>query len=557
MNDKDLIFSLEEKLDKEFSNHPLMKGEFLKEYIRLSGILSYRLACEGSIPVDYIQIFYAIFNNLHNFNEIDFENVFPEFVEEGMNDFNHLLQCASLHLTFPQLHKKILKINCNNGFYFVDYVSDEAKKIEVQDSILTNVSLPGVGRVIIGNKEVAAYFFDKINKNEKIDLYDILDYLKEISLGYKDSFIEQPLIQDEGYQEIGFSSKDEFLKIRSALIAVANVVNFGFYICHRIYLKDQSDTCIQNYMFDNFSVMILNKNYFDEIILRLSGVSFEDLKCFKRYYYYSPSSVVRKKIDREFLPPVYEVGDDVYFSSALLPMLLSTRNLLIKLQESDEGTFEKQLFDEQISKRFEPTLVERAERYFLEAGCVVKKEIPYSGGSFDMIVFSPKDNIVLTIQAKATLYPESARSVDRLVDRLTNKKDGAINQILKFDNFPSEYKFEIFIREFPELDVNNKPLHLRSVLTNSSFGSYKSWSEIYKNKIIPLNCNILKNTLGKGRSLENLNFEVDMYIKELVERHEVTWDEIDFKLKSFQMRQVRFQTKECAKELHNLGIQGG
>lgn len=557
MNDKDLIFSLEEKLDKEFSDHPLMKGEFLKEYIRLSGILSYRLACEGSIPVDCVQIFYAIFNNLHNFNEVDFGSVFPAFVGEGANDFNYLLQCASLHLTFPQLHKKILKINGDNGLYFVDYVNDEAKNIEVQDSILTNASLPGVGGIHVGNKEISAYFIDKINNNENINLYDIFDYLKEISLSYKDSFIEQPLIQDEGYQEIGFSSKDAFLKIRSALIAVANVVNFGFYICHCIYLRDQSDTYIQNYMFDNFSVINLNQNYFDEIILKLSGVGFEDLKCFKKYFYYSPRYAARKKIDREFLPPVYEVGDNVYFSSALLPMLLSTRNLLIKLQESDEGTFEKQLFDEQISKRFEPTLVERAEKYFLEAGCVVKKEIPYNGGSFDMIIFSPKDNIVLTVQAKATLYPESARSVDRLVDRLTNKKDGAVSQVLKFDNFSSEYKFEIFNREFPGLDLNNKPLHLRSILTNSSFGSYKSWSEIYKNKIIPINCNILNNTLGKGKSLGSLSFEVDMYIKGLVERHEVIWDEIDFKLKSFQMKQVRFQTKDCAKELHNLGIQGG
>lgn len=557
MIDKELILNLEEKLDKEFEKNPLKKGNFIKEYIRLSGHSSYELSCKGSIQPDSVQLFYAIFNNLHNFNEISVQNAFSEFLNENANDYKNFIQCASLHITFPQLHREILKINNDNGLYFVDYVSEEAKNIEVQDSILTNVSLPNVGKFSLGNKEIAEYFINKINNNERIDLYEIIDYLKEIFSKYQEIFLEQSLIQDEGYQEIGFSSKNDFLKIRSALIAVANIINYGFYICNRIHSKNKNDNYIQDYMFNNFSVVILDKKYFDDFIINLSGVSFNDLKCFKKYFYHSLSSAASKKFDREFLPPVYEVGNNIYFSAALLPMLLSTRNLLIKLQESPEGSAEKQLFNEKISKRFEPALVDRAEKYFLEQGYIVKKEIPYPGGSFDMIVFSAEENILLTIQAKATLYPESARSVDRLVDRLINKKDGAVSQILKFDNFPSKHKFEIFNKEFSELDSNNPPLHLRAILTNSSFGSYKSWSEIYKNKIIPLNCNILKNALNKCKSLKNLNTEVDIYIKNLVELHEVSWDEICFNLKSFQMKQVRFQTKQHIQKLHELGIQGG
>lgn len=215
---------------------------------------------------------------------------------------------------------------------------------------------------------------------------------------------------------------------------------------------------------------------------------------------------------------------------SVVPMLLGTRNLLISIQ-NNKAKNALYKYDENISHMFEPMLLATAQSYFEKAGFRVRIDKRTKNGQIDMLVYCAQSNTVLTIQAKATLPPESARMVDRLEQRIIE----GIEQTLDFDWFDLEYKNAIFSACFDGIQSN--PNHIRGILVNSSFGSINSWRKIEETSILTINIDILRHVLAECKVLGEFGAVIESYVRNLVEVARPVLTEKTFKLSNHTIHQ--------------------
>jgi hypothetical protein len=271
------------------------------------------------------------------------------------------------------------------------------------------------------------------------------------------------------------------------------------------------------------------------LVQALTGVSESDYDKFSEFFFCGEEK--NSNLSLKFMPPFWIVSDDIYFCPALVPALLGTRNLLISiLIDDDKNT--KYSYDSLISHLFEPELLKRAQRHFESNGFCTDIESDYTGGEIDLLVFCKKSNTVMTVQAKATLYPESARMVRRLDDRIRE----AVDQTNRFDLLELEEKNKLFKKSFPGMDESAQINHIRAVLTNSSFGSTFSWQLLENKNIAPINCNLLKNVLPCCDTLTELPEKIEEFIYRIKSEIEITEEKKVFDLPGHTIYQRHVET---------------
>ncbi|HAW62032.1 MAG TPA: hypothetical protein DCX26_06870 [Pseudomonas sp.] len=271
------------------------------------------------------------------------------------------------------------------------------------------------------------------------------------------------------------------------------------------------------------------------LVQKLTGVAESDYDKFSEFFFCGEGK--NGSLSLKFMPPFWSISDDVYFCPALVPTLLGTRNLLISiLIDDDKNT--KYNYDGLISHFFEPELLRRAQRHFESNGFYTYLECDFTGGEIDLLVFCNKSNTVMTVQAKATLYPESARMVRRLDDRIRE----AVEQTKRFDKLEPKEKTSLFKKSFLSLDDSAQINHIRAVLTNSSFGSTFSWQLLESNKITPINCNLLKNVLPCCNVLTELPEQIEAFIAKIKSEIEITEEQKVFSLPGHTIYQRHVET---------------
>lgn len=191
-----------------------------------------------------------------------------------------------------------------------------------------------------------------------------------------------------------------------------------------------------------------------------------------------------------------------------------------------------------ISNLFEPELLKRAAKHFESNGLSTRLERNFEGGEIDLLVYCKNSHTILTIQAKATLYPESARMAKRLDDRITE----AVEQTVRFDNLNKQSKDKLFEKAFPDINNTESAHHLRGVLTNSGFGTTASWQLLKNNDITPINCNILRNVLPECNSLLKLPEKTHQYINKLKSEIKIIESQKIFELPDHTIHQRHLET---------------
>lgn len=533
--DTSYIKKIEDLVDQEFDRNEVLDMPFCKVYSFMCELLTFNLVENKTLDHSLLNPYYYILAKLKNFQPLSLQECFDSAREMERSDWLALHHCAILNIVFPQIHRGLYEIKPDgDNSSLIQYSSETAAALECRDVVLTNLSLP----VIVSKRKPSDDFIPSIRKYlEKKGRLEPWRFESEIRRNYSDNGLhheEAEFVPSHVYLKLGFSNERVFGLIRRALMALGEVY-ISSAIIARVVLGDGAE-------FDGHRVGLAMERMkvqdLIELVKKICGACDADIENFLTFF---QGCAKNNKMSNSFMPPFWLLGDYYYFMPGLLPTVLGQRNLLIGIQNDSEKK-KRYNFDGEISQHFEPTLIARAKNLFERGGLEAKSELTFDKYSVDLAVFCKRSNCLLTIQAKATLTPENARMVDRLDGRVRE----AVQQIQVLDEHGEEAQSKIFGKWFPGNSISGQG-HLRAVLVNSSFGSFKSWQLMEDVGVLPLNPYILSRLDFKAITLAELPAAVWAIIDEVERSSEPVLTEKNFAVGSHQIKQQHYELSGLAR----------
>ena len=517
--------TLEAQIDKLFDENPILKLPFPHIYNFFCQIVMRQFLDDKEIPHSTIIPFTFVFEKVKDFSPQTLESCTESAYIIQREDFRDLFACANLNIVFPFIHSGIYNFSRKDEqTSLIDYFDKATEDHELHEIMLTQLSLPSITRLQRSPKTIFKKILSNLKHEKTFDPEDYLEYISSMYSESQDAFVEAEIIPESFYTHIGFSSSEEFKKIRIAFICLGQTyIDVSIVTDKYLTANALHDTSSGKYIWQGLAMAKIKHHKLRSLIQHLTSVSNADYDKFYEFFFCGAGK--NSNLSNKFMPPFWHIEDDIYYFPAIVPTLLSARNVVIAIQ-NDKQKNKKYSYDSMISKLFEPELLKRAARHFESVELITCSEVIYKGGEIDLLVYCQKSHTILTIQAKATLYPESARMAKRLDGRVFE----AVDQTVRFDSLDKSSRDKVFMRALPDIVNIESVQHLRGVLTNSGFGTTASWQLLKNNDIIPLNCNILKNTLPKCSSLKELPEKVDKYIGALKDKFKVVAEQKIFRL---------------------------
>jgi len=526
---------IERLVDEHFAADPALQLPFCTLYHFMCQVLTQTILRAGTLETGMVNPFYYILENVRDFSPMSLEESFDSIAKTEQIGMLPLIQCATLHIVFPQIHRGLYTITADGeNASRIHYSSERAASLERRDVLLTNLSLP----FVVPKKKASAEFLQaavrRLNRGERLTPSRALNEIRTVYAEDGLLYREDALVPDEVFVQLGFSSAIAFRQIRRAFVALAQVYLNATRLVDRFLEERHQYAAAGDHLWIGIAMERISRDGLHALIFEICGVAGADFEKFLEFFVGDAGT---KKISNSFMPPFWSIGEHIYFMPGALPTLLGQRNLLISIQ-NDPCKRRRYDFDKQISNLFEPTLIARAREYFHSSGFLSKTECGFADRSIDLVVYCQKSNIVLTIQAKATLPPENARMVERLQTRVNE----GLDQIEVFDRIDENTKLQLFNTWFPEA-VSVGVRHIRAVLVNSSFGSFSAWERLESLDVLPLNTYIMSTLLPKCSTLSELKPAVWALIDDIERTSEAVLEEKLFTVGSHVIKQDHYELK--------------
>lgn len=338
---------------------------------------------------------------------------------------------------------------------------------------------------------------------------EIYDYHLKFSINIE--VLPKELLESK----IGFSNAD-FRKFVAALQSFSEYAIF----LSRSYKEqindknsaDDNDKLMSEYM--EWSVCCLNHKTLGWFIT-ISGITQNKFNLIISYFIdiYSDNTGMDFQSNsftgEGYQPPITIIDESILFSPHALRYLLSFNNVLYSINKNN-----KELFDNEISDKLEPVLIEQLEYLFSQFDKLeLKKNVNYPGSEIDLLVLGKEEKICLSIQVKTTIAPDSSRTVARVEGR-TNE---ALKQIEKFEKLSSDEQLKLINDTFQSDLEEIKIINL--ILVRSSAGSDKGWeiNKTYRILNYSMLARILCNKLeSDDRKFANFDSEILEKQEELI-----------------------------------------
>lgn len=429
---------------------------------------------------------------------------------QHVEDFRFLLQFAHFSEIAPYVHRDYFKISGEENHIHLSHKNDQQAQSEVVDIVLSYISTP----LTINPKFDFNRIFDKFaSQLPKANLEDHLHIYRIYFDWFETTGVDNGLLCDDAMQACASVSTAEFNKFRSAWQSVAE---FHIQIIKaltrklRVNLKNQ-------HLHDEYLEWIaplLPMDFLQQLVMILSGL--EKSKVISLLEIYSFSSDRHKHTGEGFFPPIFVTDIGYLFSPYILKTMLSPRNVLYAALKNDLKTF-----DNIVSSRLEPQLLRQASKIFTSfSNLRINCNLRWREGEFDLLAYSPTENAVLHIQAKAAIPPEGARMVTRAEGRVNE----AIAQLVRFSSIDPSERDQIVSSIFGE-KLSNVSI-INCVLGWANFGSNETWEAMRSASIIPLNVTLLTLLRSRGSALNLKSLYSDVYdlIDELVKEADPQWE---------------------------------
>lgn len=375
-------------------------------------------------------------------------NSILSFDPKYITDINFLIAYAHFSLLMPQIRKDIMKlVSSNDKAIELDYASQATEDAELLDRLYSYISLQSM--VTYPKEEALKAFL--LKKAIALDLtFQGADafWVKDMHEFFKQYLITVEVLPSKILEsELGFSYAD-YLSFKATIRSFSeyhlNLGNSYFSLSQAV--KDNPDRA-NELMSEYFENLVNCFDYkFTGFYMQISGISKE--KIFKILSYYlsiysntTGENFIENSFCGEGFYPPFTLFDTYLISSPhAARYMLTINNILYSVNKKDT-----KIFDQKISSHLEPTLINQLEYIFSSLqGIEVRKNINYPGSEIDMLVFSPAENICLVLQVKATIAPDSSRTVERVQGRALE----GIQQINHFRELSTEAKQEIINKAF-------------------------------------------------------------------------------------------------------------
>lgn len=534
--------SIESLIDTHFDKNPLLRLPFGVLFNFISELATMQFIESGHLDISFLNPLTFVFERNLDLTPLSPKDCRQRFGEvEALHPaLLDLMMCANLNIVFPFIHNGIYTCQRLDAYtWLVDYASDSARRAELVDSVLSNLSTPIIPRFTVsGTREHWVAVKRRLDRRDAQNVIKGTKYIQRIYETMSHTYREADLVPDAAFIELGFSSAAAFRQIRQAFSAICYAYMQTAMAVNEYCEQRNLSYEIKYGLAEGLSMAVVAKQTIKETVSRLTGASDSDFDKFGEFFFESGEK--RSTISKRSLPPFWSLGDDLYFCPCMAFMSMSVRNLLMTVQNHPPFA-EKYKFHGPISDLFEPTLLRRAKHHFEANGyeVVLEKKIP--GTEIDMLVYCAKSNTLLTIQAKATLYPEGARMVRNLDRRIGE----GIQQLRKFDRLDQSAKVRIINECFPGVG-DRQPRQINGILTNAGFGSCKSWDAMQLEQIIATNCNILRHVLPLCADLTELVEQTEKYIERCLAlvNHEVKDKRFEIGNQTILQKNLDFDIKQ-------------
>ncbi len=525
---------LEAGIDDAFNNSELIRHPFGVIFNSLCQVIA--LSENENENENFADCFVYIFEKMKSFPQISEDECWSLTTKVKTTDWSTAYQCATLNQVFPLIHRNIYSLTKENGISFIKYRTEAIGKIELRDEIVTRLSLP----IVKFSDVVDDYFYRamirRLDRGERLNVLKGINPLIKFYNRMPKEFEGEELICPPVYKLLGFSDKESFCNIRNAFFAISEAMLRARKIVEKhikLYNINESSSQAGN-LFKGLSMVVVDKEDLKKVVLSVCKVGGDDYDNFCVFFMHDPNFIIN--ITRTCMPVFWSIGSLVYFSPFFIPRLLSPRNLLM-IAKNNSKLSNFYGYDENISQHLEKNLIKRANNLFSASGFQVYAEKDFEKSEIDLLVFCDKTNMILQIQAKATLPPDGAREVERLDGRIQEAK----SQLDVFNSLTANEQVVIAQECFPGSIIGEDTTFISGILINSSFGTYKSWNLIEDNNILPLNCNILKNTINGECNLSDLSKLIWSYIHDSVEGCHPKLNEKQFNHSKFTIKQEKWE----------------
>jgi hypothetical protein len=432
-------------------------------------------------------------------------------------DINFLNAAAHYSLLMPQFHRSTMTITSKDDdkHYTIDFPSDAVRDAEIMDRALSYISLQMVIEHPYKDK-LSDYLSAKVDAgNQEINGTDFA-WVKTIYDFYYRTLINVKVLPDAVFeQQIGVSY-DEYYRFSAAMRAFASFfIALGRTYYHKINMDDPQPNA-DELMLEYIEWTICSFNH--KVIGWVQGMCELDSEKFKKvisYFLSIYSDTTAEGFYSEsysgdgYFPPVIWQDDSILFSPHAWKYMLTPNNILYSINKLDANRFSRD-----ISHHLEPSLISQLEYIFKSIPDVKSRpNINYPGSEVDLMVMKESENVVISMQVKATIAPDSARTVQRVEGRALE----GIEQIEFWEKQSTAEQETIINNHFGTKLKDIKIIHV--LLMRSSAGSADAWA---RNEQYPIaNYSLLgwllagKKETGNG-SLLHFDDEIRAAQKEIV-----------------------------------------
>lgn len=376
----------------------------------------------------------------------------------------------------PEARKGHYAVTRRTGGFDLAHPSAAFQDAETRDILLSELALGfeveppprtdlrcGVlsGRIDVP-EPIRAQFFGSV-------FADVLSELYEHA--YRNLF--EPLIfSDEGFRAAVGCGREEFLRFRAALIALAR---YGQQMCswYRVPLQTGDRMQATADAYAEWVSVRWSDDFFFQLVRQMAGLSDDQVERLLSVYSIdvrAGSPDVSHARDGYF-PPLWRLPGDVLFSPEVLGRFVSSRNLAFVLNRLDSRRFA-----ELISEHLEPELVRTATDLLSSVrGVWCRPDIKWTSGArrgqIDLLVAFEGANVVWHVQAKGVLPPHGARMVRALEERVGE----ALDQLKVFRSLSVQERDRIITEGLGRIIGGVQVVDV--VLLRSCAGTARVWTE--------------------------------------------------------------------------------
>jgi hypothetical protein len=452
----------------------------------------------------------------------DIDDALSVVDSQFQSDIEQLLGYAHFCEIMPLVRRGFFNVERQPSAFLLSHPNEEYVKHEEYDILMSEMVLP---HDLVPPPYPLNDCVRMVKAWPNLPSDALINVLKGAFDHYTANVFELPLLSEDAFRDCFGFSRQDFVRMRSALMAYADfclgMADAAELLAARAFTRFRRTNMQRETR--EWAAPLLNRNHVIGMAAGVSTVKPDVAERIVDLFTISMDNVASAGAGEGFFPPFMKLGDALLFSPHAVKRLMPERNLIYKVVKSDTKKF-----DNVVSSHLEPALLDDAARLISSLpGVEIRKNLNWANGEIDILAYHQASNSALQLQAKASVPPQGARMVAQVESRTLE----AVEQIERFLAISLEEKDMICSSAIGR--GVSAVIWSSGVLMRTCLGTERAWNSIAGH--VPLNPILLRAaikrmTAGGEFSFMNLGKAVDEELTQLRSSAVRGWENKSFTL---------------------------